>query len=1217
MAQYDGSIRINTEINAKNAESQLSSLENRMKKTADKIASLRSKMESLKDVKIPTQEYKEVQKQIEATEKKINDLVARQEKFLATGGKESSSAFQRMQYDLEELRNSLPYLKGELQDLVETGKAFTLGKDTEEYDKLRKQLKYAENDMDSLKKKHELMLLKQVRSTDEFKKTAQETGKVAKNTSLVNSELGKIDKSSLGLSKRISSISSGLKGTLRTLTGSVQNIDKGFSALRNSLGGLLGSLGFGLGIAGLVALGKQAIDTASDIQEVQDVVDTAFGSMSYKMEEFAKTSVKQFGISRLSAKQLGSTFMAMGKSMLGSAENASNMAINLTARAADMASFYNKSIEETSTALKSIYTGETESLKEYGVVMTQVNLQEFARQQGISKSIQKMTQAEKVELQYAYVMKQTSLAAGDFARASGSWANQTRILSEQFKELSSIIGTGLIAALTPVVKFLNNILTQAIAIAKQIGAILSKLFGISIPIASAAKGTTGIASDMGDAADNMDSAAGSADDLKKGVEAAGKAAKKSLAPFDKLNVLAKEATSGKDSGSGGEGSTGAGGITQMPEVEMKTDKAESGLDAVFGKIQPIIDKLKELAGVSFEGFLKGLGDWKTRLDSIKDSIISIGESLIDIFTDPEVLSSADKYVESVANLLGTLVGATASIGLTIATNIVGGIEKYLEQNIDQIKEYLISMFNIWEEVNNLFSELFESIAFVFEAFASEQGQQLTANIIGIFTNAFMGITELASKLLRDIANIIIQPFVDNKESFRTALEGFLGVLSEVTGTIKQGIDDTLGKFNQVYDEHFKPLFDSIAEGLSKIVGKFLDFWNENVQPMLDDMAKDFDKLWKEHIQPLLNKAADFLGKVADLIKVLWEKWIQPLVEWIVDNVLPKILPVIKTLWNGLKTVVGNIADALGGIIDALGGVIDFLTGVFSGDWEKAWGGIKTFFNGIWTAIKNIVKAAINVVKTVISTALSAIKSVWDVAWKAIKTIASNAWSGIKSVFSGIGGWFKGKFDGAVKNIKSAFSGVAGFFEGVWSNIKGAFGNITEWFRTKFSKAWEAVKKVFSTGGKVFSGIKDGILSGLKSVINALIGGINKVITIPFNGINAALKKLKNLSIVGQKPFGFLPTISVPQIPKLANGAVIRGGDPFMAVLGDQPRGQTNIETPLPTMIKAFKQAMAESGGMGAGNITVQAILDGKVIYEETVKQNNAEIGRTGRNRLAY
>jgi len=301
---------------------------------------------------------------------------------------------------------------------------------------------------------------------------------------------------------------------------------QGMTRLGNSLRGMVSSLGFGLGIAGLVALGKQAIDTASDIQEVQNVVDTAFGSMSYKMEEFASTSVKQFGISQLSAKQLGSTFMSMGASMLDSAENASNMAINLTARAADMSSFYNKSIEETSTALKSIYTGETESLKEYGVVMTQVNLEEFARQQGINKSIQAMTQSEKVMLNYQYVMQQTSLAAGDFAKTSDSWANQTRILSEQFKELASVIGGGLIAALTPVVKFLNTILTMAIAVAKQIGALLGKLFGISMPIASAAKGASDIATGISNVADNADSAAGSAGNLKKGLDSAGKAAKK-------------------------------------------------------------------------------------------------------------------------------------------------------------------------------------------------------------------------------------------------------------------------------------------------------------------------------------------------------------------------------------------------------------------------------------------------------------------------------------------------------------------------------------------------------------------------------------------------------------------------------------------------------------------------------------------------------------------
>ncbi len=160
MAQYDGSIRINTKIDSKEASSQLMALENRIKKTADKVASLRSKMESLKGVQIPTQEYAEIQKQIESTEKKLSDLVARQEKFLATGGKESSSAYKKMQYDVEELRNSLPYLQGELHDLVNTGKAFTLGENTQQYADLGQQLQYAENDLSALIQRHDELIAK-------------------------------------------------------------------------------------------------------------------------------------------------------------------------------------------------------------------------------------------------------------------------------------------------------------------------------------------------------------------------------------------------------------------------------------------------------------------------------------------------------------------------------------------------------------------------------------------------------------------------------------------------------------------------------------------------------------------------------------------------------------------------------------------------------------------------------------------------------------------------------------------------------------------------------------------------------------------------------------------------------------------------------------------------------------------------------------------------
>jgi len=854
----------------------------------------------------------------------------------------------------------------------------------------------------------------------------------------------------------------------------------GMERLGSSLRGIVGSLGFGLGIAGLVALGKQAIDTASDIQEVQNVVDTAFGSMSYKMEQFAQTSVKQFGISQLSAKQLGSTFMAMGKSMVGDMETASNMALNLTARAADMSSFYNKSIEETSTALKSIYTGETESLKEYGVVMTQVNLQEFARQQGINKSIQAMTQAEKVQLQYAYVMQQTSLAAGDFAKTSDSWANQTRILSEQFKELLSVLGTGLITVLTPVVKFLNTVLSVLIAITKQIGSILSKLFGISLPTGDSNKFAQDLSTAAGganDLADGMD-AAGSA------AEKAGKAASKALAPFDKLTVLSKDSGGSGGSGSGGSGiGAGVGGI-EMPELSFKEDAEEAGV--LDGALDGILKRLKELKDLFVDGFFDGLGkSWKDRIADIEKSARNIIKTLTEIFTDPSVVASANTMIEKIVYALGEVAGSVASIGITIAQNLIGGISKYIEQNKEFLKQKLISIFDIAGDIAFLIGEATSAFAYIFEAFGDENGQQLTANIIGIFTDTVLNLIELGGKFGRDILGAIITPISDNKDELRAAFDDTLGVLSEVAGTIKDSIDETFAKLNEVYDEHFKPFFDSITTGLSDTFGKFLEFWNGSVLPALNELAAKFDEVWKEHIQPALNKFAELLGKVADLLKTVWENIIKPFMDWVIENVLPVLLPIFEGIGKALMTVFGLVGDIVSGILDVLGGLIDFITGVFSGDWDKAWNGIVEVFKGIFNLIPTII---------------------------------------------------------------------------------------------------------------------EGIINAAIDIINGIIGGINKIV----DGVPVLGDKIPNI-----------PEIPKARIPRLADGAVIRGGDPFMAVLGDQPHGQTNIETPLPTMIKAFKQAIAESGGMGSGEYTFVAQLDGKTIFEETVKRNNMDISRLGRSRLVY
>jgi hypothetical protein len=195
--------------------------------------------------------------------------------------------------------------------------------------------------------------------------------------------------------------------------------------------------------------------------------------------------------------------------------------------------------------------------------------------------------------------------------------------------------------------------------------------------------------------------------------------------------------------------------------------------------------------------------------------------------------------------------------------------------------------------------------------------------------------------------------------------------------------------------------------------------------------------------------------------------------------------------------------------------------------------------------------------------------------------------------------------------------VVSTFSGLYSKIQEVFAHVSDWFKDKFSKAWQAVKDVFSTGGKVFDGIKEGILSGLKAVINALIKGINKVIKIPFDGINSALKTIKNISILGAKPFSFISTISVPQIPQLATGGVVTKPtyamigegkyDEAVVPLGDSPQMQELVD-------KIAEAVNGNGNGNGSGNtpIEVHVYLDGTEI---TNSQNRANrmYGRTQQN----
>lgn len=361
-----------------------------------------------------------------------------------------------------------------------------------------------------------------------------------------------------GFNKGVKSISGNMKG----LTTSVK-----------AAGAALAAVVATKAVQGLINLSTQAINLASDLEEVQNVVDTAFGSMSYKCEEFADTATEQFGMSKLSAKQTASTYMAMAKSMGLSMEVASDMAVEIAGLTGDVASFYNIEQDLAATKLKSIFTGETETLKDLGVVMTETNLKAYALAQGITKPYSAMTQAEKVSLRYGFVMDALADAQGDFAKTSDSWANQTRVLSERWKELLGILGGGLIKLLTPIVQMLNNIMAALINVANAFSATIGKLFGKQTQI------TANMASTATEAAE----AEGK---LATSTEEAGYAASNSTASFDKLNVLQQDTGSGAGGGMSGD-------IMTVDEEDAKgSDTILDKVSERLQRLQPYVDRLR-------------------------------------------------------------------------------------------------------------------------------------------------------------------------------------------------------------------------------------------------------------------------------------------------------------------------------------------------------------------------------------------------------------------------------------------------------------------------------------------------------------------------------------------------------------------------------------------------------------------------------------------------
>lgn len=397
---------------------------------------------------------------------------------------------------------------------------------------------------------------------------------------------------------------------------------KGFNDLGKSVSGLpaiLRKIGTAIGAAfavgKLTEFAKEAIKLGSDLSEVQNVVDVTFKTLNENINSFAENAIFVSGLSETMAKKYAGTFGAMANAFGFTEREAYELATTLTTLSGDIASFYNITQDEAFTKLKSVFTGETESLKDLGVVMTQTALDSYALEQGIGKTVAQMSEQEKVALRYKFVLDQFSAASGDFARTSGSWANQTRILSVQFDQLKATIGQGLINALTPVIQVINTIISGLQAIANAFKQFTALLFGNANKVTSG-----GVSSEaLQEVADGYGAAAGGAQDLADGTKDAAKEAKKALAPFDELNKLTEQSASGSGSGSGGGYGGGAGLLGELGDLTLDAniqDEISPKMQKIVEKIQSLVEPLKEISFEPLQIALASLGSSLQSLGSI-------------------------------------------------------------------------------------------------------------------------------------------------------------------------------------------------------------------------------------------------------------------------------------------------------------------------------------------------------------------------------------------------------------------------------------------------------------------------------------------------------------------------------------------------------------------------------------------------------------------------
>jgi len=821
-----------------------------------------------------------------------------------------------------------------------------------------------------------------IRMTEALAKLANAGGKVNSATNSISSAFSKLSSATSNLGNIVSKTSSKIGTGIKNIIGWFQHLGNSSSGVKTAsfnLGNLLKTaIGF-KAIRGLANLGKSAIGFGSDITEIENVVDVSFGSMADEAYKFASTAKEQFGLSELAAKQYSGTMMAMMKSSGVAQDAASKMSISLAGLAGDIASFYNIDTDTAFQKIRSGISGEIEPLRQLGINLSVANMEAYALSKGITTSYNAMSQAEKVALRYNYLMSVTGDVQGDFARTSGTWANQVRLLTLNFQSLSAVIGQGLIAGILPAIQALNALMSKLMQAANAFRNFMYVLMGKKLK--GSQSGVSDIVSNLGgietagdDASSGLDDATSSAKKLKKAL---------SVLPFDQLNQLADNSdnsgTASKSLGSGlGDLADSFAGIQDSLDEVLTVD--ETPINKWAAKIR--------------KAFINK--DWQGLGSTIAD-MINVGmQKIYEVINWNNVGPKITEFVNAFTTAFNSMVsgidfdlmGRLLGTGINTAVNTLnlllgdGGIDfSGIGAKLSQLLKGAIKEID-WTGLGNLIGNSFMASWKMLSGFVKDMSKKDGAGITGwgkLGTAIGKALNGAIKKIdMNTIANALSGLLNGAFESLKSFTETFNwdDLATKIRDGIAKFIKETNWKENgQALGDFISHLCTALKNTLTKDtfyefgqgVGTFLGElpWGEILSTAADlilgGLSSAFnglvDGIKEDH--PLVGSLVDILGKAFLVVNVLKVSGIGELAWNLIDHIGGKIIAkenadliaekladVLGDGTSGAKEAIKDLGDAAesagnGGFttlaekIKNLGDVAQTAGGQFQGFWGYA------------------------------------------------------------------------------------------------------------------------------------------------------------------------------------------------------------------------------------------------------------------------------------------